>query len=70
MTDVPVRTTKATQGSPGLPGYEPGYPGVGIGRTMIDVPGSELHEYWVRDAEHASQVWRDHYGTDYPDTAG
>lgn len=65
MADVPLRTTRAPQGVPGQPGYEPGDPGVVIGRTMIDVPGSELHEYWVEDQDHANQVWRDHYGRDY-----
>jgi hypothetical protein len=65
MPDVPVRTTRAARSSPGLPDYEPGEPGVVIARTMIDVPGSELHEYWVRDAEHANQMWRDHHGSDY-----
>lgn len=66
MTDVPVHVSRAPVSEPGLPDYEPGDPGVVIPRTMIDVPDSELHQYWVRDAGHANQVWRDHYGADYP----
>lgn len=66
MADVPIRTTKASRGSPGLDDYEPGDPGVVIARTMIDVPGSELHEYWVDGQDHANQAWRDHHGADYP----
>ena len=67
MPDVPVRTSKATVSEPGHPDYEPGDPGVIIARTMIDVPGTELHQYWVRDQDHANQVWREHHGREYED---
>jgi hypothetical protein len=65
MADVPVHTSRAPLGEPGLPGYEPGDPGVIIARTWINVPGDELHQYWVRNQDHANQVWRDHHGRDY-----
>lgn len=70
MAGVPVRTSRAPRSEPGLDDYEPGDPGVIVSRTMIDVPGDELHQYWVRDAEHANQVWRDHHGADYPARRG
>jgi hypothetical protein len=65
MADVPVHTSRAAKGEPGLPGYEPGDPGVAVARTWIDVPGSELHGFWVDGQDHANQVWRDHHGRDY-----
>jgi hypothetical protein len=69
MADVPIYTSKAAKSEPGLPDYEPGDPGVVVARTWIDVPESELHQYWVRDQDHANQVWQDHHGHDYVDPA-
>jgi hypothetical protein len=68
MTNVPIHKSKATVSEPGLPDYEPGDPGVVIARTMIHVPGSALHQYWVRDQDHANQVWREHHGRDYEES--
>ena len=69
MADVPVHTSRAPRSEPGLPDYESGDPGVVTARTWIDVPGSELHQYWVRDQDHANRVWRDHHGRAYADPA-